>query len=87
MNELSNKELKNKFVSEFAILSGFTQSWLLFLSDPKFDDEPEFRNRIFVILIDGLFDSIWEYENRLDTYKKQSKKREIKSILFLYSSS
>lgn len=52
---VTNQKLAGDVTGLFLLVCGFARSWAVPLIDPAMDNQPELRNRLFVILAYGLF--------------------------------
>lgn len=62
------KSLQNGLLTLFSDNIQCFSTWAVYLIDPKFDDEPELRNKIGVIWLSSLLDSIEGEARELDRY-------------------
>lgn len=67
-------DLANTIVLLFAAMSSPISAWAIPLYDPHFDNQPELRNKLFTLMMSGLIDTAWEYENRLTQLHTRAEK-------------
>lgn len=64
------KDLRNGIFALFSDNLTCIKAWGVYLTDSKFDDEPELRNKLSVIWLASLFDSLEGEARVLQKYKK-----------------
>lgn len=62
--------LKNGIYSLFSDNIVCIQTWGIYLFDKKFNDEPELRNKVGVVWLSSLFDSLESEVSALEDYKR-----------------
>jgi hypothetical protein len=63
------KDLANRIYSIVTAPSSLSATWVFYLISEDFDEEPELRNKIFVIYVLGLTDSCWEYREKINNMR------------------
>lgn len=58
-------DVANRVMACFSALGGLSNTWMEYLISPKFDRQPELRNKIFCIYVNGLVDACLEFDSRL----------------------
>lgn len=76
------KALANRVLAVCLATTSVTTAWALPLFDRAFDREPELRNKLFCLLVNGLFDSGYEYRTRINGLKIDAAKLKVLAAPF-----
>jgi hypothetical protein len=78
----AENSMANKVLAVCLATTSVTNAWTLPLFDAAFNQEPELRNRLFCLLVNGLLDSGWEYRVRINGLKIDARKLQILAAPF-----
>lgn len=75
------QDLASRIMAVGLAVASVVNAWSLPLWHSDFDTQPEIRNKLFVLLINGMLDASWEFKVRLNALQREAEKLQSRTAL------